>query len=64
MSTAASNMQSNAGSANGTVSRASARSLCSAPRRVQSAGRNDHSHEGVKGESLAHDIFAAKLKVS
>ena len=64
MSTAASNMQSDADSANVTVSRASARSLYSALSTTQSAGRNDFSHEGVKGESLAHDIFAAKLKVS
>ena len=59
MSTVASHMQSDAGSANGTVSRASARSLCSALSTTQSAGRNDSVTQGVKGESLAHDIFAA-----
>ena len=59
MSAAASNMQNDAGSANVTVSRASARSLHSAQRRAQSAGRNDSVAQGVKGESLAHDIFAA-----
>ena len=64
MSTAASNMQNDAGGANVTVSRASARSLCNAPSTTQSAGRNDPVTQGVKGESLAHDIFAAKLKVS
>lgn len=64
MSTAASNMQSDAGSVNGTVSKASARSLCNALSTTQSAVRNDSVTQGVKGESLAHDIFAAKLKVS
>ena len=64
MSTAASLTTSNAGSANVTVSRVSARSLCAVLSITRSAGRNDYSHQGVKGESLAHDIFAAKLKVS
>ena len=64
MSTTASLTTSNAGSANVTVSRVSARSLCAVLNITRSAGRNDHSHQGVKGESLAHDIFAAKLKVS